>query len=329
MAETEFTSGASCPLHPGFEAVGTCSRCGNFMCRTCGEGGSQAWCPTCRQREGVGQAFPLNRDNWGVSELLDVCWVALKREWVMLSVGVLIFFAASIAGQVVSQIFSVVAGVVDSIAVTVLAFLLGTIASYVVQGAVTLGFLRMCMDVLTGQRADLGRLFSQFHKVPAYLGTLFLSFVLMVPLLLLIVLGAVGAGLATGTVSWAQLMELGGLSPQEMESAMTPMLPGFMVMGLVAFALYIFPGGWLLAPLILMQPELARTDSPRVVETLRRCFVYARGQRLAMIGTLMLGGFIVMVAFFLCCFPAIPAGAFVYLLLAGLSLTLSRGAEEV
>ncbi|AEI63300.1 hypothetical protein [Corallococcus macrosporus] len=328
MAETEFTSGASCPLHPGFEAVGTCARCGNFMCRTCSQGGSQAWCPTCRQREGAGQAFPLNRENWGISGLLDVCWAAFKREWVMLCVGVLIFIAASIAGQVVSQIFSVVAGVVDNVAITVLAILLGTIASYVIQGGVTLGFLRMCMDVLAGQRADLGRLFSQFHKVPAYVGTLFLSFVLMVPLLLLIVIVAVGAGLATGTVSWAELVGLGDLSSSELDSALRPMLPGLAVMGLVAFALYIFPGGWLLAPLILMQPELARTDSPRVVETLRRCFVYARGQRLAMVGTLLLGGLITVVGVFLCCVPVIPATSFLYLLLAGLSLTLSRGAEE-
>lgn len=328
MAETEFTSGASCPLHPGFEAVGTCSRCGNFMCRTCSEGGSQAWCPACRQREGVGQAFPLNRENWSVSGLMDLSWDAFKREWVMLCVGVLIFLAGSFAGQVVSQLFTMFSGLTESVVVIVLGFVIGMIGSYAIQGAVTLGFLRMCMDVLDGRRADLGRMFSQFGKIPAYLGTLFLSFLLMLPLLVLIVVGAVGAGLATGTLSWSELWALKDLPPAEMDAALRPMVPGFAVMGLVALALYIFPGGWLLTPLILMQPELARTESPGAVETLRRCFAYSRGQRLPMVGTVLLGGLLAMVSVFLCCLPVIPALGFLQLLMAGLALALSNGAEE-
>lgn len=328
MAETDFTSGASCPLHPGFEAVGTCSRCGNFMCRTCSEGGSKAWCPTCLQREGMGQAFPLNRENWSVSGLWDVSWDAFKREWVMLCVGVLIFLAGSFAGQVVSQLFSVVSGVTESVAITVLGFIVGMIGSYAIQGAITLGFLRMCMDVLNGQRADLGRMFSQFGKVPTYLGTLFLSFLVMLPLLLLIVVAAVGAGLATGTVSWSEAMALKDLPPSELNAAMMSMVPGLAVMGIVAIALYIFPGAWLLTPLILMQPELARTESPGAVETLRRCFAYARGQRLPMLGTVLLGGVLTGASVLLCCLPVIPALGFFQLVLAGLALSLSNGAEE-
>ncbi|NVJ19522.1 hypothetical protein [Myxococcus sp. AM010] len=328
MAETEFTSGASCPLHPAFEAVGTCSRCGNFMCRACSEGGSQAWCPACRQREGVGQAFALNRENWSISGLMDVSWEAFKREWVMLCVGVLIFLAGSFAGQVVSQLFSVISGVTESVVVIVLGFFIGMIGSYAIQGAMTLGLLRMCMDVLSGRRADLARMFSQFSKIPQYLGTVFLSFLLMLPLLVLIVVGALGAGLATGTLSWSELVALKDLPASELDAALTPMVPGLAVMGLVAIALYIFPGGWLLTPLILMQPELARTEAPGVVETLRRCFVYARGQRLPMIGTMLLGGLLAMVSVFLCCVPVIPALGFLQLLMAGLALALSNGAEE-
>ncbi|WP_434346578.1 hypothetical protein ACN6A1_34870 [Myxococcus virescens] len=328
MAETEFTSGASCPLHPGFDAVGTCSRCGNFMCRTCGEGGSQAWCPACRQREGVGQAFPLNRENWSVSGLMDLSWDAFKREWVMLCVGVLIFLAGSFAGQVVSQVSSMAGGATGNIVITVLGFFIGIIGSYAIQGGITLGFLRMSMDVLSGRRADLGRMFSQFGKIPTYLGTLFLSFLLMLPLLLLIVVGALGAGLATGAVSWSELMALKDLPPSELDAAVTPLLPGFAVMGFVAFALYVFPGGWLLTPLILMQPELARTESPGAVETLRRCFAYSRGQRLPMIGTVLLGGLLAMVSVFLCCVPVIPALGFLQVLMAGLVMALSSGAEE-
>jgi len=327
MMETESRAGAHCPIHPEFQAVSTCSRCGNFMCRTCGEGGSQVLCPTCRQREGVGQTFPLNRENWSVSALVDQSWSAFKREWVMLCVGVLIFMAASFAGQLVSQVFSVAAGAANSLVVTAFAIILGMMASYVIQGAVTLGFLRMSMDVLNGQRADLTRMFSQFGKVLPYMGALLLSFLLILPLLVLIAVGAVGAGLVSGTVSWAELMSLAGQSGGDLNAAMRPMASGFMVMGVTAFVLYLFPGVWLLMPLILVQPELARSESPGVVETLRRCFAYAKGQRLAILWTMVLGSLFMVVGVMLCCVPMIPALAVFQLMLAGLCLALSNGAE--
>ncbi|WP_426756435.1 hypothetical protein [Myxococcus sp. Y35] len=328
MSEIESGAGASCPLHPEFQAVSTCSRCGNFMCRTCGEGGSQAWCPACRERAGVGQSFALTRENWSISGLLELSWAGFKREWVMLCVGVLIVLAASFAGQVFSQIFSLIGGAVDNLAVTILAVVLGMVASYVIQGAVTLGFLRMSMDVLNGQRAELGRVFSQFGKVLPYLGALLLSFVLIVPLLVLIVVGAVGAGLATGTVSYEQLTALADLTGGELDAAVRSLAPGFAVMGVTALALYIFPGAWLLTPLVLMQPEMARTESPGAVETLRRCFVYAKGQRLAIVGTLLLGGVMLTAGVFACCVGWIPALGLFQLMLAGLHLALSNGAEE-
>ncbi|AKQ69739.1 Membrane glycoprotein [Myxococcus hansupus] len=327
MAETEFEAGASCPLHPAFQAVGTCTRCGNFMCRTCSQGGSQAWCPACLEREGMGRSFPLNRENWSVGGLLELSWEAFKREWVMLSVGVLIFMAASFVGQVFSQILSLIGGLVDNVAVLVVAFLIGTLGSYVIQGAVTLGFLRMSMDVLNGQRADLARMFSQFGKVPAYLGTLVLSILLVTPLLVLIVAGSVGAGLATGSVSWSELVAILDLPEAELGGAIAGLLPTFTVMGVTALALYCFPGAWLLTPLVLLQPELARTDSPRVVETLRRCFAYAKGERLPIVGVLLLGGLFMCVGFLLCCLPVVPALGLFQLMLAGLYLALSNSAE--
>lgn len=275
----------------------------------------------------MGRSFPLNRDNWSVGGLVELSWEAFKREWVMLSVGVLIFLAASFAGQVFSQILSVIGGLVDNLVVTVVAFVIGLLGSYVIQGAVTLGFLRMCMDVLDGQRADLGRIFSQFGKVPAYLGTLVLSFLLMTPLLLLIVVGSVGAGLATGSVSLSELTAMLDMSESELGGAMVGMMPAFTVMGITALALYCFPGAWLLTPLLLLQPELARTDSPQVVESLRRCFAYAKGERLAIVGTLLLGTLFIMVGVVLCCLPALPALGLFQLMLAGLHMSLSNSAE--
>ena len=48
---------ASCALHPGVPAAGTCPRCGNFYCAQCGLDPVTGVCPTCTQRSG--EVLPL------------------------------------------------------------------------------------------------------------------------------------------------------------------------------------------------------------------------------------------------------------------------------
>ena len=329
MAEMDFGRGAGalCPLHPEQLATGTCTRCGNFMCDTCGEGGTQTLCPTCRERAGLGQTFPLSRDSWTVSALLSTCWAAFTREWVMISVGVLIVIAGSIVGQIASQILTTIGGLADNVALLVVFGVLGYLVSTVIQGVVSIGYVRMLFDVLQGQKADLARVFTQLHKVVPYLLTTLLIFVLMVPLVILILGAAVVAGLATGALTGMDWSALGSIPAEQVVESLG--LEAIVVMALVAFALYIFPGMWLIMPLLLMQPELAWTERPTAMQTLRRTFAYARGQRMSMLGASLLGGVIVMGGLAACCVGMIPALGLFNLMMAGLYLTLRNGAEEV
>ena len=334
MAEMDFGRGAGalCPLHPERAASGTCTRCGNFMCDTCSEGGLQASCPACRERTGVGQAFALSRDNWSVGALLESCWDAFKREWVMICVGVLIVVAGSLVGNIVSQILSFIGGLVDHWAVMGLFFIIGFILSTVVQGLVTIGFMRMLFDVLDGRRADVGRMFTQFHKAVPYLLTTLLTFALMVPVVLLIFGAGLGAAALTGglgalqSVDWTALD--GAEASEELVRSMGALGPSLAVMLLVSGALYIFLGMWLFLPLVLVQPELARSENPTAVETLRRCFAYARGQRLPMVGVFLLGSVISLAGIMACCVGVLPAMGLFQLMIAGLYLALSNGVEE-
>ncbi|MCK8499298.1 hypothetical protein [Myxococcus fulvus] len=326
MSDSDFgrARGATCPLHPDDLAQRTCTRCGNFMCDTCSERGTQSHCPPCRAREGLGRDFPLDRDNWSFSRLFDVCLDAFKREWVMLSVGALLVFAASMGGNLLSQMFSFIGAATESVVAMVMTTLVGIALTWVIQGAVTLGYLRMAMDVLQGQRADLARVFSQFSKLGTYLLTMLLTFALVLPLVLvglgiLVAIFVAGAGIS--------LAELNSLS--EFDGAMRGVSPGLIgLMVLVSAVLYLGPGLWLMLPLVLVQPALADQENPTALETLRLAYVHAKGFRLSIFGVLALGGFIVLLGFILCCLPALPAMGLFQLLLAGLYLAISRGGRQ-
>lgn len=99
-------------------------------------------------------------------------------------------------------------------------------------------------------------------------------------------------------------------------------------MMLAAVAVLLFPGLWLLLPLLLVQPELAYTERPTAVDTLRRCFAHARGQRLGMVGTALLGFVLIIAGILACCVGVVPATGFFNLLVAGLYLSLRTGAGD-
>ncbi|MCP3136561.1 B-box zinc finger protein [Pyxidicoccus xibeiensis] len=334
MSEMGFgpETGASCPRHQGLAAVATCERCGNFMCRTCSRGGSEATCPSCRERTGQEVAFPLSRDNWSIGGLVETCWEAFKREWVMITVGVLIVAGASIVGQIASQIISLIGGAVDSVAVTLVAAVVGYLVATVIQGVVTIGFFRMLFDVLNGQKADLARVFTQFHKTVPYLLTSLLTIAMVLPFAFVVIGAALAVAAATGGLEALQGVDWTALGDAEAGDAafegLSALGPSLGAMVFVATALYIFPGLWLMMPLVLVQPELAKQDNPTPMETLRRCFAYARGQRLSMLGTTLLGGLFVVAGFMACCVGFLPAAGLVQVLMAGLYLTLSNGADQ-
>jgi len=170
------------------------------MCGTCTEGGAQWACPSCREREGLGSAFPLDRSTPSFGGLLEVCWDAFQRERLMLSLGFLFVCVASVVGGLVSNLFSCVGGVLGSVGALILSTTTGSVLSLMLQGVATLGLLRMGMDVLNGQRADLGTMFGQTSKaLPLVIAQLFATLCL-IPVILLCG-GAVWAALSLMGVS--------------------------------------------------------------------------------------------------------------------------------
>jgi hypothetical protein len=298
------------------------------MCGVCSEDGTLSLCPTCRERTGTAR-FPLSRDNWSVGALLDYSWTTFQREWVMVCVGLLIVFGASLAGQVISTVLSSIGQATESTAVIVVMVLAGFLISTVVQGLVATGYMSMLLDVLNGQRADLGRLFTQFHKAVPYLLTMLLIFAIFIPIILLIFGGSLLVAVATGLLAGLDLSREGleGMSAQELVNVFTTAGTALIGTLSVAFVLYLVVLTWLGLPVMLVQMELAANESPTALGTLRRCFAYAKGQRLSMLGVSLLGMLIGIAGFLACCVGIIPAMGLFYLMLAGLYLSLRNGAE--
>ncbi|RKH00393.1 hypothetical protein [Corallococcus carmarthensis] len=323
MSDVDFgrAMGASCALHPGREATGTCERCGNFTCDTCSDSGTSPRCPTCRER--FGATFPLRRETWTFNKLWDVCWAAFQREWGMLSLAVLITLGVSFGAQLLINLGTGIGAAVDSGVLAAVLSIVGLVAQQLVQGLVQLGLLRVCFDVLHGGRADVARLFSQMHKAVPYALTMLLVFaIVLVPLAILGALGFVAA-LGTGLLSGFNLDA--NASPSEFFEALLPIMG---VLGL-GFLVLVGPLTYLMLPLYLVQPELAYDDvPPSPVEVLRRSWEAARGQRLAMLGVGLAAGAVMVAGFFVCCVGFIPGMALAQLLTAGMFLSLRSPRQD-
>lgn len=318
MAETNLggfgAAGAFCALHPEQRAQRTCTRCGNFMCGQCAEGGSQSNCPTCRQRLGLGEAFPLTRQDWTFSGLWDYCFELFKRDWVMLSVGALILMGVSVAASAIGNILPALGSVAESVALSGVLTVASFLVQNVLQGIVGMGFMRMLIDVLQGGRADIGRMFSQVHKTGTYLGTL-----------LVISLGAV---VIIGLLSVVVLMMLMPGHPFDFENFNPDALDGGNLIAVFAvLGVAVIPLTWLTLPLYLLQAELAAEEHPTVMGVLRSCYAYARGQRLPMLGVSLVNGLVLIAGMLACCVGFIPALALSSLLTVGLCLALRTGAD--
>ncbi|NOJ92258.1 hypothetical protein D7W82_09585 [Corallococcus sp. CA049B] len=321
MSDVDFgrAMGASCALHPGQEATGTCARCGNFTCDTCSQGGASPRCPTCRERSGA--TFPLNRETWTFNKLWDVCWAVFQREWGMLSLAVLVYLGVSFGAQLLINVATGIGAAVDNAVIAVVLGVVGLVAQQLVQGLVQLGLLRVCFDVLHGGRADVARLFSQMHKAVPYALTMLLVFVIvLVPLALLSFLGIL-ALVGTGLLSGVGLNS----SSDEVWNALVPILG---VMG-VGFLALVGPITYLVLPLYLVQPTLAYDDTPPSPwEVLRRSWEAARGQRLGILGVGFAGGAVMVAGVFACCVGFIPGMALAQLLIAGMFLALRSPGDD-
>ncbi|MBJ6760399.1 hypothetical protein JGU66_06465 [Myxococcaceae bacterium JPH2] len=276
-------------------------------------------CLACRDREGF-TAFPLNRSNWTIGSLWELCWAAFQREWGMLSVAALILMGVSGGAQVFMNLVVAIGGASNSVALTVVLTLIVMIAQMLVQGLVQLGFLRVAFDVLHGRSVDLARLFSQMNKLVPYAMTMVVMvLVLFIPALLLF--SGVGVAVVLG---------MGGVEALRHPAVLFDN-PGSIlaVVSLVSVPILLL-GSYLLIPMYLIQPELAfRDDPPSPLEVLQRCWRYADGQRLRMLGVCMVMVVISLAGLLACCVGLIPAVALIQVLFAGMYLAVSRESEDL
>ncbi|XXF78528.1 B-box zinc finger protein [Myxococcaceae bacterium GXIMD 01537] len=295
--------GALCPRHPDLSATRTCTRCGTFMCDVCSERGATAVCPECKERSGH-QAFPLNRGNWTFSALWDHCFEAFKREWVMLSVSMLCVMVISGVANFIGGLAPLVGTLLDNQVVYWTLYIFGTALQTLVNGVLMMGYLRVVYDVFQGQRADVGRIFSQLHKTGR-----FALAMLMTVLMVVIPLGVV-AGLLAAGVHFTVGFKSGN------EAAL-------LTVGLIAFVLLIVPLLYVTLPLYLLQPAIALEDDDlSATDTIRHCYEVARGERMSVLGVGFMAGLVTLAGLVACCVGIIPAMALGQMLIAGMYMAL-------
>jgi hypothetical protein len=251
-------------------------------------------------------AFALTREQWTFGALWDHSLASFQREWVGLSAAALVMMLAlngiSVAGAIVVALFDALTGAGEDLTLgsAVVSGLL-MVVQFLAQCALSLGLMRIALDVLHGEKADVARLFSQLRKGPAYLGAMLATMVLM--LLPYGLLGAAGYALHTqGLLSETQLIGA----------------------GIVAFLLLMVPFTYVFLPTYFLPVELALEDRPQLLQAVRTCYRVAQGNRLSMLGVSLLAGVLLMVGFIMCLVGVFPALGFMNLLLGGLYLALRR-----
>lgn len=309
-------AGGRCVTHPDNLAGGTCSRCGNFLCYVDTEGGRFTTCDACRARTGISTAFPLNRANYNFGALWDYCWGVFKQHWLMLSVGMLIPFAAVFVMSFVIQLIQMPflmagrgedgGGAMPAVGLMIFSFVMMFVL-YGVLGVIMMGYFRMVHDVLDGGQPDIGRLFSQFRKT----GTLIVSGILMILgyyLVAAITLGpAVAAALLLKSVS-----EGGAIAA------------AVLLGGAGVFALL-----YLILPFTNWLQEVAYADGVGPIQVLLNCWRAAEGFRLQIVLVSLASIPIAIAGLLACCVGIIPAYALIFLLMTGIHRAIRTGAEGV
>jgi hypothetical protein len=250
--------------------------------------------------------FALTRESWTFSALWDHCLAAFQREWVGLSLAALltlvIVYGVAFAGGLVGAIAEGLGGGGKSPVVGGAIALLQVVLQYGAQAALSLGLMRVALDVLHGERAEVSRLFGQLHKAPGYL-------LAQLGLMLLVLLPFAALG-GLGFLTYR--LELLGET-------------GLFVAGFLAFLVLLVPLIYFTLPLYFLAPELALQERPEVLQSVRACYRVADGHRLEMLGVAMLGGALLFAGVLLCCVGVFPALGLMTLLSGGLYAALRRG----
>ncbi len=298
MSEYAGTQSAQCAIHVDQQARSICARCGNFMCDTCTEGATYEACPTCRAVTGA-DAFPYDRSNYDLSGVLSFAWGHFKREWLMLSVAMLIFFVALVGIGLVSSILQGIGQAIDP-GVGIALAVPGQVIQTVVQWVLTAGLGLVFWEVFRGRSVDVGQLFKPFARF----GTFVVAMLLYVGLVLA-VLTVVGV---PAGIAWF----IGGE-----EAAL--------IVGVIAGVLMLIPLIWVGLPLMYLPYEVAIGGETSALQAVKNTLHIAQGNRLSILGYTFVSGAITMLGVFACCVGIVPAMALGQMVTFGLYLALRNG----
>jgi hypothetical protein len=319
--------GAQCAIHTGVGAPSVCARCGNFMCTACSVNQTERLCPTCRALT-QGSDFPLGPDA-DFDQVWNYCFERFKAEWLMLSVGVLLFVGVAMMAGLMSNIITTIINKVMNLQVDParpfanlrdfaisngLTQVTAGLLNIPITGVGLIGIYRMCLDVLDGRKADVGRMFTQLNLLPKYVVLQLIMYaVITVPTYIaMAVLGFLS--LKVGGLGFS---DLDGGSLRQWLTSPGPFIVAGGLLAMVAALLYVLP------LTIFGVPELLVSQC-NPLEAIRRAWQMADGQRLRLVGYSFVGAAVMLVGALACCVGMLPASALLYMLWLSVFLTARK-----
>lgn len=310
MSET--MESARCAAHPMQAAAATCERCGNYMCVECNEGGQVSSCPPCRQRTGA-SAFPFNRANFDLGQVLSFSVDRFKEQWVPLSLAALIILGTSMIVSGVNQgIQMATMGGVSAAGADPMAALAGmgvvsfaiSICGMILQLWLQLGLHSICLKTLQGFEADLADLFRQGPRLLAAVAQIALIYLALIPVFG--IPAAIVFGIGAGFESMGVAAAIAG---------------GIFVILFLPIAVYVGLG------LFGMQIELVGDPSAGPIEAMKRSWAIASGYRLNIFLYMLVASVLMFAGILACCVGLIPAMGLMTLMLNAVYLALRTGAD--
>ncbi len=302
---------ATCARHPDRAATATCERCGSFTCDECNVGRTSQWCQACRELVGT---FPFARDNWTFDKLWDFTWAAFKRDWLMLSVGVLIYLGVSMVvsmiGNVMQQPFmpKTFKGLEDISPGLIATMLITQVLAIAGQGTFEMGLYRIYLDVLQGGKADVARIVSQLPKLGRYIAQKLVLFAVTMAVV------GVLAGIFFAAVGGVSAFFRGGPGEGTLVAGISLLVVAILVLTIVLLPLQVFA-----------TPELVFNDGVGAIDALKNAWAIGSGKRLWIFLFGLLAGVLAVVGMVLCCLPVLPAIALGQMLMTALYLALRKG----
>jgi hypothetical protein len=163
-----------CTLHGGEPFTAICRQCGTYMCKRCNEDGRFDACVNCRaqraaqvaEAQHAGTGFPFRRDGVAWGPFLRFCLDRYAQNFGVLTLAMIACFGSFFVLYVIGAAFSFVsAGFGDS------GFLwaLLSIAQIVLTSALTVGMLKISLEVVQSRPVEVSMLWSGMPRLGAFL----------------------------------------------------------------------------------------------------------------------------------------------------------------